>query len=118
MEFRGDLCFSGILEVEGQVVGNIFAVDESVAEVRVRETGVVKGLINVPIVIVNGVVDGDIYCSNHMELASKARVTGNVYYHLLEMVLGCIVRGSLTHMASNELAQAAKQLLRPDDAQR
>jgi cytoskeletal protein CcmA (bactofilin family) len=110
MEFQGDLRFSGILEIEGLVVGNVIAVDESTTEVRIRETGVVKGLINVPVVIVNGVVEGDIYCSNHMELAAKARVTGSVYYHLLEMVLGCVVRGTLTHMASNEIMKTRKQL--------
>jgi len=110
MEFQGDLRFSGILEIEGLVVGNVIAVDESTAEVRIRETGVVKGLINVPVVIVNGDVEGDIYCSNHMELAAKARVTGSVYYHLLEMVLGCVVRGVLTHMASNEIMKTRKQL--------
>lgn len=109
MEFHGDLHFSGILEVEGLIVGNILAHDDAVAEVRIREAGIVKGLIRAPVVIVNGVVEGDIYSSNHVELAAKARVTGNLFYHLMEMVLGCVVHGQLTHKASAEIVQMTKQ---------
>lgn len=109
MEFHGDLHFSGILEIEGVIVGNIIAHDDVVAEVRIREAGVVKGLVRAPVVIVNGVVEGDIYSSNHIELAAKARITGNMYYHLMEMVLGCVVHGQLIHKASAEIIQMTKQ---------
>ncbi|HTR01452.1 MAG TPA: polymer-forming cytoskeletal protein [Candidatus Acidoferrum sp.] len=105
MEFHGDVHFSGILEIEGLVVGNIIAHPDVVAEVRIREAGEVKGFICVPVVIVNGLVEGDIYSSNHIELAAKARVTGNVFYHLMEMVLGCRVQGQLTHKSSAEIAK-------------
>lgn len=109
MEFHGDLQFSGILEIEGLVVGNIVAHHDVVAEVRIRESGVVKGLIRAPVVIVNGLVEGDIYSSNHLELASKARITGNIFYHLMEVVLGCIVNGQLSHKGSGEITQLNKQ---------
>jgi cytoskeletal protein CcmA (bactofilin family) len=105
MEFHGDIHFSGILEVEGLVVGNILAHPDTVAEVRIREAGEVRGLICVPVVVVNGKVEGDIYSSNHLELAAKARVIGNVFYHLMEMVLGCRVQGQLTHKGSAEIAK-------------
>lgn len=105
MEFQGDLHFSGILEIEGQVTGNIIARPDAVAEVRIREAGEVRGLIRVPVVIVNGLVEGDIYSSNHLELAAKAKVTGNIYYHLMEVVLGCRVQGLLSHKSSADIAQ-------------
>ena len=47
--------------------------------------------------IVNGTVSGDVYSTKHLELASKARVTGNVHYTLVEMAIGAEVNGSLTH---------------------
>ena len=108
MEFHGDLQFSGILEIEGLVVGNIVTHHDAIAEVRIRETGVVKGLIRAPVVIVNGLVEGDIFCSNHLELAAKARVMGNIFYHLMEMVLGCTVQGQLSHKGSGEIVQLNK----------
>lgn len=102
-EITGDIHFSGTLEVEGRVFGNIYANDDSSASVRVRETGLVKGEIQAPLVIINGLVEGDVYSSNHIELAAKARVTGNVHYHLIEMVMGSEVNGSLSHRPAGEL---------------
>jgi cytoskeletal protein CcmA (bactofilin family) len=104
----GDIHFSGALEIEGKVFGNIYADDDASSEIRIRETGLVKGEIQSPLVIINGVVEGDVYSSGHIELAAKARVQGNVYYHLIEMVMGSEVNGSLSHRPSAELA--ARQL--------
>lgn len=102
-EITGDIHFSGTLEIEGRIFGNIYADDDSSASVRVRETGLVKGEIQAPMIVINGVVEGDVYSSNHIELAAKARVTGNVHYHLIEMVMGSEVNGSLSHRAAGEL---------------
>ena len=77
-EITGDLHFSGVLEVEGKVRGNIYADDDSSAEVRIRESGLVQGEIKVPVVIINGLVEGDVHSTQHLELAAKARVVGNV----------------------------------------
>ena len=101
-EITGDVHFSGVLEVEGKVRGNIYADDDSSAEVRVRESGLVQGEIKVPSVIINGLVEGDVHSTQHLELAAKARVVGNVYYHLIEMVMGSEVNGSLCHRASTD----------------
>lgn len=102
-EITGDIHFSGVLEIEGRIFGNIYADDDSSASVRVRETGLVKGDIQSPMIIINGLVEGNVYSSNHIELAAKARVTGNVHYHLIEMVMGSEVNGSLSHRAADEL---------------
>lgn len=102
-EITGDLHFSGVLEVEGKIRGNIYADDDSSAEVRIRESGLVQGEIKVPSVIVNGLVEGDVHSTVHLELAAKARVVGNVYYHLIEMVMGSEVNGSLCHRATADM---------------
>ena len=47
-------------------------------------------------------VIGDVQGSEHVELASKARVTGNVYYNLIEMAIGAEVNGKLVHAESDE----------------
>lgn len=107
-EITGDLHFSGALEVEGRIFGNIYADNESSAEVRIRESGLVKGSIQAPRVIINGMVEGDVHSSEHLELAAKARIQGNVYYHLLEMVMGSEVNGSLSHR--NTADNSPKQL--------
>ena len=107
-EIIGDLHFSGELIVEGKIKGNIYAGDDSTALIRILEKGVVEGEICVPSVIINGLVEGDVRSAKHLELAAKAVVSGNVYYNLIEMVMGSEVNGALMHVTGN--VQEAKRL--------
>jgi cytoskeletal protein CcmA (bactofilin family) len=91
-EVLGDVRFSGGLHVEGKVTGNILS-EEGALHVH----GEVIGEIRVPHVVINGLVQGNIYSSEHVELADKAVVNGNVYYKTMEMMMGAQVNGSLLH---------------------
>ena len=97
-EFVGDVHFSDQLLVNGVVKGNIYAQSGSKALITVSEKGRVQGEIRVPNVIVNGKVSGDIQSDKHIELAARAEVTGNIYYHQIEMVKGSRVDGNLVHL--------------------
>ena len=101
----GDLHFSGNLDIEGLVQGNIVAQSGKDALVRVVGKGRVEGEIRAPSVIINGTVQGDVHSSKHLELASKGRVQGNVYYTLVEMAAGSEVNGSLTHLVEGDPAR-------------
>ena len=103
----GAVHLCGNLDVEGLVQGNIIAQSGKEALLRVVGKGRVEGEIRVPSVIVNGVIQGDVYSSKHLELASKSRVQGNVFYTLVEMAAGAEVNGSLTHMS--DAGAAAEQ---------
>ena len=108
-EIIGDIHFNGELIIEGRVKGNIYADDESKGLIRIAEKGAVEGEICVPSAVINGLVQGDVRSSNHIELASKAVVVGNVYYNLIEMVMGSEVNGNLMHISSNQ--SEAKRLM-------
>lgn len=95
-EIRGDVIFSGGLHVDGKVVGNCVA-DERGSLLTVSDQGAVEGEVKVPNIILNGTVIGDVYASERIELAPHARVTGNVYYNLIEMAIGAEVNGKLVH---------------------
>lgn len=103
-EITGDLHFSGALEIEGKIFGNIYADSDSSAQVRLRDTGLVKGSIQAPLIIINGIVEGDVHASKHLELAAKGRVNGNVHYHQIEMVRGSEVNGSMTQLPPGDMA--------------
>ena len=105
----GDIRFSGVLDVEGLVQGNILAQPGKDAMVRVVAKGRVEGEIRAPSVIINGAVEGNVHSTKHLELASKARVQGNVYYTLVEMAAGAEVNGSLAHVAEPDVAKGKKQ---------
>ncbi len=96
-ELVGDIHFNGNLEIEGRVRGNIYAEEGSDARVRIMEKGLVEGEINVPTIVINGAVSGDVHSSKHVELAAKAAVQGNVHYNMIEMVKGAQVNGSLLY---------------------
>jgi len=97
---EGDIHFSDQILVNGEIRGNVFADTESDAGLTVSAKGSVAGEIRVPNVVVNGRVQGDIHASRHVELAAEARVEGNVYYNLIEMVMGARVDGSLVYTPS------------------
>lgn len=104
-ELTGDIHFSDQLLVNGTVKGNIHAADGAKAVVTVSEKGRVEGDIRVPNVIINGKVFGDIHAEKHVELAAKAEITGNVYYNLIEMVMGSRVDGNLVHKVTGKQMQ-------------
>ncbi|MCG7200924.1 polymer-forming cytoskeletal protein [Marinobacter pelagius] len=94
---EGDVKFSGGLHVDGRVKGKVVAEEGSDAVLRLSEVGEITGDIVAPHVIINGTVNGDVYASNHLELAEKAAINGNVYYNLIEMAMGATVNGNLVH---------------------
>jgi cytoskeletal protein CcmA (bactofilin family) len=110
-EIVGDVKFKGGLQVEGIVKGNLIAEAGSGAVVRISDSGRVEGQVNVPNVVVNGAVVGNIYASEYIELAKKARIQGDVYYHMMEMVLGAEINGKLVHQGKDQLKKANKSML-------
>jgi cytoskeletal protein CcmA (bactofilin family) len=118
-EVVGDIHFSGELIIEGRVKGNIYAEDDSGALIRITEKGAVEGEVCVPSAIINGLVQGNVRSADHLELAAKAVVVGNVYYNLIEMVMGSEVNGNLMHISASqnetERLAADKQKLPFDD---
>ncbi|WP_250656511.1 bactofilin family protein [Alkalimarinus coralli] len=96
-QIEGDLHFSGGLHIDGVVKGTIRADEGGEAVIRISDVGEVDGDVIAPHIIVNGTVHGDVYSSKHIELAANASIKGNVYYHLIEMVMGAEVNGNLVH---------------------
>ena len=93
----GDVKFSGGLHVDGTIKGNVIAENDGRSVLSLSEQGTIEGEVSVPFVVLNGVVVGDVQGGEHVELASKARITGNVYYNLIEMAIGAEVNGKLVH---------------------
>ena len=96
---QGDLHFDGGLYIEGRVVGRVIAGDDAKAVVTLAEGGSIEGEVRAPMVVINGQVDGDIHASGRVQLAPKARVTGDVHYQVVEMAAGAVLTGHLVHAA-------------------
>lgn len=94
---RGDVHFSGGLYIEGKVYGAVVAEDDSDAVLTVSESGLIEGEVRAPVVVVNGQLKGDVHARERIELASNARVEGNIYYRVVEMAAGAAITGRLIH---------------------
>ena len=108
-EVTGDIKFRGGLHIDGTLRGNVTAETDERSMLSLSEHGTIEGEVKVPFVVINGVVIGDVHGSEHVELASKARVAGNVYYNLIEMSIGAEVNGKLVHYPAGEEAPLALQ---------
>ena len=93
----GDVQFTGGFHVDGHIKGNVDAPPESGATLSVSDSGVVEGSVAAPNVVLNGVIKGDILAHERVELGATAKVTGNVYYTLIEMEMGAEINGKLIH---------------------
>ncbi|HEY5602375.1 MAG TPA: polymer-forming cytoskeletal protein [Gammaproteobacteria bacterium] len=103
----GDVHFSGGLRIDGTVKGNVIAEGEN-SLVTTSDKARIEGNVHVHNIVLSGEVIGDVYALKHIELAPNARVTGNVYYNLIEMAGGAEVNGSLIHYDNKDAKPAQK----------
>ncbi len=101
-QISGDLHFTGGCHIDGSVKGNVSADPDSHAALTVSEDGNIDGGVTVPYVLLNGIVRGDVYANQRVELGPTARVIGNVYYNLIEMAIGAEINGKLVHQAEGQ----------------
>lgn len=102
-EIHGDIRLSDALQIEGVVHGNILADPDSKAEVTVGIKGVVIGEIRAPHIVVNGEVRGNLYSSAHLTLNKKAKISGDVHYSMMEVVMGAKVNGKMIYVGAEEV---------------
>jgi cytoskeletal protein CcmA (bactofilin family) len=94
---NGDVTFAGGFHLDGQVNGNVRAEPGTTSVLSVSEHGSIEGSVEVPHVVLNGTVKGDIMAHERVELGAQARVNGNVCYGVIEMTIGASINGKLIH---------------------
>lgn len=94
---KGDVEFGGGLHLDGAIKGNVAGEADTRSTLTVSERGTVEGDVRVDNLILNGAIIGNVYANDRVELATNARVSGTVYYQLLEMAMGAEVNGQLVH---------------------
>ena len=99
----GDVNFEGGCHVDGTVKGSVSADTESNSALSVSEDGTIEGGVSVPYVVLHGIVRGDVFASQRVELGPTARVIGNVYYNLIEMAIGAEINGKLVHQPDGQV---------------
>lgn len=98
-QIRGEVAFDGTLYLEGNVEGVVHA-NGTHALLTLGPHGVVHGDIRVPSAVIHGEVRGNIHIENALELASTARIIGDVYYRSIKVAEGAHVNGRLCHQTA------------------
>jgi len=114
---QGDIQFRDGLHIEGEVQGNLLADPaDPHATLVLALAGRIQGNIQVPNVILQGQVKGDVFAAIKLELKAAARVEGNLHYSYLDMATGAEVNGQLLRDQSDRLEESAKKLSGPGTA--
>ena len=109
-EIQGDIIFSGGLRIDGKVQGNISVKGEANSTLVLSEHATVVGNVDVPHMIINGEIQGNISSSERIELQPKAEVKGDVRYRVIEMALGAVVNGNLVREDDKNAATKLKSV--------
>lgn len=104
---EGDVSFSGVLRIDGTVRGKLSASSAGSNTLIVGAGGRIEGEVAATDVVVHGALDGvKVRCTN-LELASSARVTGDLTYGSMDVSSGAIVEAQLLNRAADDPAAPA-----------
>lgn len=95
---EGDLHFNGGLRVDGAIRGNVDEQNGSPSTIIISEHGHIEGAVTAAKIVLNGKVIGPVKSSQFIELQTKARITGDLYYKSLEMHTGAVIEGKLIYL--------------------
>jgi cytoskeletal protein CcmA (bactofilin family) len=96
---HGDIDYQGGMHLDGQVVGNVRSDGARDSSLAVSESGAIQGSVDVPNVVLQGTVKGDIRARERLVLGATARVEGDVYYGIIEMTVGAQIIGKLVRLS-------------------
>jgi cytoskeletal protein CcmA (bactofilin family) len=95
---EGDLHFSGGLRVDGAIRGEVTEQNGNPSTLIISEHGKIEGAVSAAKIVLNGKVIGTVKSSHFIELQTKARITGDLYYKSLEMHTGAVIEGKLVYL--------------------
>lgn len=112
---EGDIHFTGGLRVDGSIRGNVSEVASTPGSVVLSEHGRIEGSVTVSHMVINGKILGPVRANQYVELQTKSRVTGDVYYKSLEMHTGAVIEGKLIYLGDTPAEKAIDSLLTDKD---
>jgi cytoskeletal protein CcmA (bactofilin family) len=87
--FEGKMTFEGVFRLDGKFEGEIF---ES-GTLIVGEKAHIKGKIGLNAIVINGLVEGEIYAKARVEIHSTGKVYGKIFTPILTINEGGILEG-------------------------
>jgi len=88
--FEGKMTFEGAFRLDGKVEGEIFRSGTLI----ISETAAIKGKVEVDVLILNGMVEGEVTARKRMEIHSRGKLHGSVFTPVLVVQDGGILEGN------------------------
>ncbi len=88
--FEGKMTFEGVFRLDGRVEGEIFRSGTLI----ISETAVIKGKVEVDVLILNGMVEGEVIARERAEIHSRGKLYGSVFSPALVIQDGGILEGN------------------------
>jgi cytoskeletal protein CcmA (bactofilin family) len=98
---EGDMQYSGGLRVDGTIKGNVMQANGSLCTLILSEAGSIEGEVTAAKIVINGKITGPVHAGEFIELQTKARIVGDLYYKSLEMHTGAVIEGKLVYVGDN-----------------
>ena len=99
---KGNIAFTGVLRIQGEVLGDVSCSADSNGTVVVGKSGNVTGTIRAPHIVVNGGIHGPLHSSESIEIQQGACVAGDVFYKAIDIHAGGVIEGLLIPVDSAE----------------
>lgn len=91
----GDLSFSGLLQVKGNIYGNVIAATNTDATLLIEEGASITGEVRAPYIRIKGKVTGDVFATHRISISADSTVIGDIHYDELELDQGAHLSGRL-----------------------
>ena len=103
IELVGDLSFSGLLQVKGNIYGNVIAATDSGAILLIEAGATITGEVRAPYIRIRGKVTGDVFATSRISISASSTIIGDVHYTEIELDQGAQLSGRLISLKEDAL---------------
>jgi cytoskeletal protein CcmA (bactofilin family) len=93
---EGNILFTGVLRIEGDLLGDVSCDADSNGTIVVGASGSVTGTIKTPHIVVGGRVHGPVHSWESIEIQQGAHLAGDAFYREIDIHPGGVIEGALT----------------------
>jgi cytoskeletal protein CcmA (bactofilin family) len=101
-ELIGEITFKDMLRINGHVAGKVISKKGTLI---VDPSALIDGDIDVGVVVISGIVNGDVIAHERVELGPAARINGNIATRALTMKPGAVFQGDCRMLTNQDDVQ-------------
>lgn len=96
LRVEGNIASTGVLRIQGDVLGDVTCDADSGGTVVVGKSGSVAGTVRARRIVVSGRVLGPLHSSESIEVQPGALIAGDAFYRAIDIQAGGVLEGTLT----------------------